>query len=80
MAINLDLAMMALEGLTQSPVRASSTEDEIVIEAQAEGFKELARLMLLLGGQDSEPGEEVILETGLHVTAGSRTLRLRRRT
>lgn len=79
MAINLDLAMMALEGLTQSPVHASSSEKEIVIEAESEGFKELARLMLLLGGQDSEPGEEVILETGLHVASGSKTVRLRRR-
>ena len=79
MAINLDLAMMALEGLTQSPVTASSREGEVVIEASPEGFKELARLMLLLGSEGSEPGEEVILEAGLHAARGSLAVRLRRR-
>ena len=58
MAINLDLAIMALEGLTRNPVSIDVRDEEIVVE--------------------SEPGEEVTLEPGLHTGGESPRLRVRR--
>lgn len=78
MAINLDLAIMALEGLTRDPVSIELTEEEIVIEAPSQGIRELARLLLLVGGDDAEPGEEIALEPGLHTSGESPRLRIRR--
>jgi hypothetical protein len=78
MAINLDLAMMALEGLTTHPVSIDAGDDEIVVEASSKGLRELARLLLLVGGDDTEPGEEIMIEPGLHSTTGSPRLRVRR--
>ena len=78
MPINIDLAMMALEGLTRNPVSIASGNDEIAIEASSDGIRELARLLLLVGGDDAQPGEEIILEPGLHSSADSPRLRVRR--
>jgi len=78
MAINLDLAIMALEGLTATPVSIQADNDEILVEAPPKALRELARLLLLVGGDDAEPGEEITLEPGLHVVAGSPRLRVRR--
>ena len=78
MPINIDLAMMALEGLTRNPVSIESEDDEIAIEASSEGIRELARLLLLVGSDDAAPGEEITLEPGLHSSAGSPRLRVRR--
>ena len=76
--MNYDLAMMALEGLTRSPLSVSTENGEVVIEAEAASFKELARLCLLLGGtQSAEDAFE--LKPGVHVDSGSRLLRLRLR-
>lgn len=78
MPINLDLAIMALEGLTKNPVSIDASGEEIAIEASSSGIRELARLLLLVGGDDAEAGEEITLEPGLHTTAGSPRLRVRR--
>ena len=78
MAINLDLAIMALEGLTKNPVSIDTSGDEILVEASSRSIRELARLLLLVGGDDAEPGEEITLEPTLHTTPGSPRLRVRR--
>jgi len=78
MAINLDLAIMALEGLTRNPVSVEASDSEILVEASSKGIRELARLLLLVGGDDVDPGEEIILEPGLHTTGSSLRLRVRR--
>jgi len=76
--MNYDLAMMALEGLTRSPMMLHTADGEVVIEGDAASFKELARLCLLLGGtQTSEDAFE--LKPGVHVTGESPVLRLRLR-
>lgn len=75
--MNYDLAIMALEGLARSPLTIH-TGDELVIEADAASFKELARLCLLLGGvQTTEDAFE--LAPGVHVTQESPLVRLRLR-
>jgi hypothetical protein len=77
--MNYDLAMMALEGLTRSPMVLRTGNGEVVIEGDAASFKELARLCLLLGGvQTAEDAFE--LRPGVHVTAESPVLRLKLRT
>lgn len=78
MAINLDLAIMALEGLTRDPVAIDVRDEEILFEASSQGIRELARLLLLVGGDDAEPGEEITLEPGLHTSGESPRLRVRR--
>ena len=76
--MNYDLAMMALEGLSRSPLDVSVEESSVVIEGDAATFKELARLCLLLGGtQTAEDAFE--LQRGVHVTRESLALRLRLR-
>ena len=76
--MNYDLAIMALEGLARSPLAVSASGGEVVIEADAASFKELARLCLLLGGvQTAEESFE--LSPGVHVQGGSPVLRLRLR-
>jgi hypothetical protein len=73
--MNYDLAIMALEGLARSPLTVHATDAEVVIEADAASFKELARLCLLLGGvQTAEDSFD--LNPGVHVREGSRTLKL----
>lgn len=77
--MNYDLAMMALEGLTRSPMVLRTGSGEVVIEGDAASFKELARLCLLLGGvQSAEDAFE--LKPGVHVTGESPVLRLKLRT
>lgn len=76
--MNYDLAMMALEGLSRSPLRVSSAGSEVTIEGTAASFKELARLCLLLGGEGVAADEEVALSGGMHLEGGA-SLRLRRR-
>ncbi len=78
MAINIDLAVMALDGLTKNPVHIETRGGEIVIEADSKALRELARLILLVGGDDAEDGEEISLEPGLHSTNGAPRLRVRR--
>ncbi len=76
--MNYDLAMMALEGLTRSPLAVRAEGGEIVLEATQSSFKELARLCLLLGGvQTAEDAFE--LAPGVHVTDDSPLLRLKLR-
>lgn len=76
--MNYDLAIMALEGLARSPLGVSAAEGEVVIEADAAAFKELARLCLLLGSVKTGD-DEFELAPGVHVTTASPGLRLRLR-
>lgn len=76
--MNYDLALMALEGLARSPLSISVDRQELVVEGEAAGFKELARLCLLLAGVQSTE-DAVELQSGVHVTAGSPSVRLRMR-
>jgi hypothetical protein len=74
--VNLDLALNALEGLVQGPLDVRTDDDgTIEIRASRASFRELARLCLLLGGQDSD-GESFDLTPGMHTTSGSPRLRL----
>ncbi len=74
--MNYDLAMMALEGLARAPMSVRVEGGEVIVEAEAASFKELARLCLLLGGtQTTEDAFE--LAPGAHVTSESPLLRLR---
>ncbi|HEX7154464.1 MAG TPA: hypothetical protein VF618_23460 [Thermoanaerobaculia bacterium] len=69
--MNYDLAMMALDGLARSPITVShDATGALVIEGEAAGFKDLARLFLLLGGANST-AESFELQPGVHSTAGS---------
>lgn len=74
--MNYDLALMALEGLGRSPVRVTVADGEVVLEAEAASFKELARLCLLLGGAHTAD-DAFELKPGTHVTTESPMLRLR---
>jgi hypothetical protein len=76
--MNYDLAMMALEGLTRSPLTIQSSESGIVVEGSADAFKHLARLMLLLGGDGADVSDGFELQTGIHAKHGSPALTLRR--
>jgi len=76
--MNYDLALMALEGLARAPMSVRNESGEVIIEADAASFKELARLCLLLGGtQTSDDAFE--LAPGVHVTGDSPLVRLRLR-
>lgn len=74
--MNYDLALMALEGLTRSPIAVRTENGEVVIEAEAASFKELARLCLLLGGAHTTD-DAFELAKGVHVTGESMALRLK---
>ncbi len=76
--INYDLAMMALEGLTRSPLSIRPSGKEIVIEGSAEAFRNFARLCLLLGGEGSESRDGFELQEGVHSTRDSVALTIRR--
>ena len=73
--MSYDLAMMALEGLSRSPLAARTESVEVVVEGSAASFKELARLCLLLGGGHIEDAFE--LQPGVHLTKESLRVRLR---
>lgn len=76
--MNYDLAIMALEGLTRSPMTIRAEGGEWTLEGSAASFKELARLCLLLGGvQSAEDAFE--LTPGVHVTGESPMVRLQLR-
>ena len=70
--------MMALEGLGRSPLRVNATGQSVEIIGSGPAFKELARLCLLLGGEEGAAGEEFELKPPLHVGPGSAVLKLRR--
>jgi hypothetical protein len=76
--MNYDLAMMALEGLSESPARVRASGNEIVIEGSAATLRELARLFLLLGGDSAKAGDEFELIPDSHLTHDSMKVRLRR--
>lgn len=74
--MNYDLAIMALEGMSRSPMSVKVAAGEVVIEGSQASFKELARLCLLLGGvQSAEDAFE--LSPGTHLEETSPTLKLR---
>ena len=73
--MNYDLAMMALEGLTRSPITVRVDGSTITIEGESAGLKDLARLFLLLGGADA-PEDAFELQPGVHVKTGSPMLKL----
>lgn len=75
--MNYDLAIMALEGLTRSPLEIKIAKDEITISAAAATFKDLARLCLLLGGDTVGGAEGFDLQPGVHVAKGAPQLKLR---
>ena len=77
--MNYDLAIMALEGLTRSPIDVSIGRGEITIEAEADTFKELARLCLLLGGNAVGAADGFDLQPGVHVGKSSPLVKLRLR-
>ncbi len=74
--MNYDLAIMALEGLTRSPLTVRASVGEVVIEAEAASFRELARLFLLLGGASTTQQDSFELQPGTHLTAGSPRVKL----
>jgi hypothetical protein len=75
--MNYDLAIMALEGLAQSPVDVKSGRDEITIEAEAATFRHLARLCLLLGGDSVGGADGFDLQPGVHVAKNAPMVKLR---
>jgi len=77
--MNYDLAIMALDGLTRSPLRVAAAHGEVRISGDAAGLKELARLLLLAASADAAGDESGIeLKAPVHVTADSPTLRITR--
>lgn len=76
--MNYDLAMMALEGIARSPLHVRVEGSEVILESDSATFKELARLCLLLGGVQ-QGKEEFELAPPVHVSSGSKTLRLKLR-
>jgi hypothetical protein len=75
--MNYDLAIMALEGITRSPIEVRVSRDEITIEAESNTFKDLARLCLLLGGNAVGAADGFDLQPGVHVAEGAPLLKLR---
>jgi hypothetical protein len=75
--MNYDLAIMALEGLSRSPIKIAVTKDEITISAAPATFKDLARICLLLGGDMVGGADGFDLQPGVHVERGSPTVKLR---
>ncbi|HYM62468.1 MAG TPA: hypothetical protein VEZ11_16415 [Thermoanaerobaculia bacterium] len=76
--MNYDLAMMALDGLKRSPITIRIEGGNVHIEGEHAGFKDLARLFLLLGGSESADAEDGIeLQPGVHLTADSPALTMR---
>ena len=75
--MNYDLAIMALEGLSRSPIKVAVAKDEITISAAPATFKDLARLCLLLGGDTVGGAEGFDLQPGVHVERSAPMLKLR---
>ena len=76
--MNYDLAMRALEGLAREHVEVVRDGDEIRISGGAAAFRELARLCLLLGQDDTASGESLTLDPGVHATGESARVTLQR--
>ncbi|HXI11930.1 MAG TPA: hypothetical protein VNM92_04710 [Thermoanaerobaculia bacterium] len=77
--MNYDLAIMALEGLVKTPIDVTVSDDLVTIHGTTSGFKELARLCLLLGSADVSEGEGFELNPAAHLSADSSSLHLRLR-
>jgi len=75
--MNYDLAIMALEGLTRSPIEIAVSKDEVTISAAPATFKDLARICLLLGGDMVGGAEGFDLQPGVHVAKGAPMIKLR---
>ncbi|HEY0594084.1 MAG TPA: hypothetical protein VGF40_20095 [Thermoanaerobaculia bacterium] len=75
--MNYDLAIRALEGLSNAPMTADAGEHGIEITGTGPAFKELARLCLLLGNEATAVGEAIELSVPMHLTEGSLPLKLR---
>ena len=75
--MNYDLAMMALEGLARAPLTVRLESGTLVIEADADAFKHLARLCLLLGGETVGGADGFDLQNGVHVEGTPLLLRLK---
>lgn len=75
--MNYELAVMALEGLSRSPLTIEARDAVVEFRGSPASFRELARLCLLLGGEDVEPDEELELTPGLHLTDESPRVRIR---
>ena len=76
--MNIDLAIMALEGLGRSPLLVTVDGTAVTISGPGSSFKELARLCLLLGSEETEAGEQFELNPSLHLKAESPMLKLSR--
>ncbi len=74
--MNYDLAIMALEGLARSPLRVRIEGGGVVVEGEPAAFKDLARLCLLLGGENVGGAEEFELRKNVHVDGSPVRLRL----
>ncbi len=75
--MNYELAVMALEGLGRAPLSVEVGERGVEIRGSSTGLRELARLLLLLGGDGVADGEEFELLSGVHLTPESFPLRLK---
>ncbi len=75
--MNYDLAMRALEGLSNAPMTTDVEEAGIEITGSGAAFRELARLCLLLGNEATAPGEAIELSVPMHLREGSLPLKLR---
>jgi hypothetical protein len=75
--VNYDLAIRALEGLSQSPLTADAGEAGIEITGDRAAFKEFARLCLLLGNDATVAGETIELSVPMHLRDGSLPVVLR---
>ena len=78
--MNYDLAIMALEGLSRSPIEITSGKNEITISAAPATFKDLARLCLLLGGDTVGGADGFDLQPGVHVAKNAPMVKLRLKT
>ena len=76
--MNIDLAIMALEGLGRSPLEITVEEKIVTISGSGSAFKELARLCLLLGSEGTESGEQFELNPAIHLKVTSPMLKLSR--
>ena len=77
--VNVELAMMVLEGLAASPLGVRVKGNEVTVEGDKLAMRELARLLLLLGADTAEPEDGFELDPGVHTTTGSVTLKLQLR-
>lgn len=75
--MNYDLAIMALEGLTRAPISVRMEAGEVLVEAGPDAFKHLARLCLLLGGENVGGADEFDLQPGVHIEGLPVRLRLK---